>query len=342
MSGKSTIMRSAAAAALLTNCGFCSPVGPGSSVKRFDSIFVRGASSDVPTENKSAFGAEMGDIAALLRACGSQSLVFVDELGRGTSPEDGTSLAGAVLEAMASGGMKGFFATHLHAILDLPLHDDASQNIVKKRMETCDLDNDFRWTYKLVDGVCTDSQAFKTAARFGIPDNIIERAQELSSHMLLRDTSKIPHRKQVSSDQSSMIENEGNEKGADNSFCADSFTADSFSAVAELVEEISGARPVLIKPRWSSPPSYEGSSVVYVVQVGGWFYVGETDGLSQRIRQHRSKGGDWAVSAIMAVKVEGGKTNARNLESRLIQKIAQNGFGLMSTTDGRKIKPRSK
>ena len=53
MSGKSTLMRATAAAALLSNCGLCAPLGPGSSLRRFDSIFVRGASADVPTESKS-------------------------------------------------------------------------------------------------------------------------------------------------------------------------------------------------------------------------------------------------------------------------------------------------
>jgi hypothetical protein len=86
MSGKSTLMRSTAAAALLSVCGFCAPLGAGSTIPRFDTLFLRGASADVPTEDMSAFGAEMGDIAALMRCCGPKSLIFVDELGRGTSP----------------------------------------------------------------------------------------------------------------------------------------------------------------------------------------------------------------------------------------------------------------
>ncbi len=114
------------------------------------------------------------------------------------------------------------------------------------------------------------------------------------------------------------------------------------SEVTMLVEEISGENTVIIPPRWSSPPSFEGSSVLYVLKVGQSFYVGETDSLSQRIRQHRSKGGLWSQSSTIAVKVRGGKSNARNLESRIIQKIAQNGFSVLSTTDGRKIKPRTK
>jgi len=331
MSGKSTIMRSAAAAALLTNCGFCSPVGPGSSVKRFDSIFVRGASSDVPTENKSAFGAEMGDIAALLRACGDKSLVFVDELGRGTSPEDGTSLAGAVLEAMSSAKMNGFFATHLHSILDLPLRDNARENIINKQMEIYENGNDFRWTYKLVDGICRDSRALKTAARFGIPSEIIQRAEVLSLHLKGQTISeKTLSENAVEPNIINDASINGDRDGA------------LLSEVNLLVEEVSRENSVIIPPRWSSPPSFEGSSVLYVLQVGQSFYVGETDSLSQRIRQHRSKGGIWSQSSTIAVKVNGGKSNARNLESRVIQKIAQSGFSVLSTTDGRKIKPLTK
>ncbi len=108
---KSTVMRSTAAAALLISSGLCAPVLKGSFIRRMDSLFVRPASADVPTENKSAFGAEMGDVASLLRTCGDRSLVFVDEIGRGTSPKDGTSLAGAILEHMAENGMSGMFAT---------------------------------------------------------------------------------------------------------------------------------------------------------------------------------------------------------------------------------------
>lgn len=158
MSGKSTVMRSTAAAALLITSGLCAPVLKGSAIRRFDSLFVRGASADIPTENKSAFGAEMGDVSSLLRTCGSQSLVFVDEIGRGTSPRDGTSLAGAILERMAETGMSGMFATHLHGILDFPLSDAANQRLRMKRMavrknERGELD----WTYCIEDGVCTDS-----------------------------------------------------------------------------------------------------------------------------------------------------------------------------------------
>ena len=183
MSGKSTLMRSAAAAALLVNCGLCAPADAGTRVRRFDSLFVRGASADVPAEDRSAFGAEMGDVSALLRSCGRRSLVFVDEIGRGTSPRDGTSLAGAILEGMAEGGMSGAFATHLHGVLDLPFSARAGDRLRRKRMAIREEDGGVgwrKWTYTLEDGVCTDSLALLTAAEFGLPESILRRAEELS------------------------------------------------------------------------------------------------------------------------------------------------------------------
>ena len=157
MSGKSTLMRSTAAAAHMINAGLCAPVKPGSSVRRFDSIFLRGASADVPTEDKSAFGAEMGDVASLLRSSGRKSLVFVDEIGRGTSPKDGTSLAGAILEQMSVSCMSGMFATHLHGILNLPYSAAAEARLRKKRMAiTEDSHGELKWTYTLEDGISTN------------------------------------------------------------------------------------------------------------------------------------------------------------------------------------------
>ncbi len=317
MSGKSTIMRSTAAAALLTNCGLCAPIEGGSS-PRFDNIFVRGASSDIPIENKSAFGAEMQDISALLRACGDESLVFVDELGRGTSPSDGTALAAAVLEEMASKGMKGFFATHLHGMLDLPLSESAQLNIHTKMMET----SDDSWTYKIVDGVCTNSQAFKTASKFGIPDRIIQRAQDFSQH-----TNKdLP---------SSPTRNINYESSTPNN------SVDDHIKRALCIIETYSDSAIHIPPNWTPPASLEGFSVVYVMLVNGRYYIGETDSLAKRIRQHRSKIG-WSEGSTIAVRVQGGKTNSRNLESLLIRKFASEGLPLISVTDGQKISTQNR
>jgi len=190
MSGKSTLMRSTAAAALLTVCGLCAPLSSESKISRFDTLFLRGASADIPTEDKSAFGAEMGDLAALFRCSGSKSFVFVDELGRGTSPRDGTRLAGAVLERMSDLGMSGIFATHLHDVLDLPLRKD---RIITKRIkiEHDEKTGSYEWTHKLEDGKCRDSMALVTAEQFGLPEEIIRRAEELTQFLPKRTNNAV-------------------------------------------------------------------------------------------------------------------------------------------------------
>ena len=322
MSGKSTIMRSTAAACLLTACGFCAPLEEGSTVQRFDHLFVRGASSDVPVEKKSAFGAEMGDIAAVMRLCGERSLVFVDELGRGTSPRDGTRLAAAILEAMACGGMNGIFATHLHDIVKLPLR--CAERISYKRMKVPELASgeefDGDWSYLLEDGICTDSLALLTASRFGLSDSIIKRAEALGSSFLLDEN--YPGLR----NETGLVPNSGQ-------------AATQSPLPVGVFDEICDQENIVsIPPGWHAPSSLDGQSCVYILKFEGTvpsYYVGETDNIRSRIMRHRSKSSDWANAHITVLPVEN-KTQARSIESILIRKLAQAGYAMESIHDGRR------
>ena len=329
MSGKSTLMRTTAAAALLINSGLCAPLKNGSSIRRFDSLFVRGASADVPTEDKSAFGAEMGDVAALLRSCGDRSLVFVDEIGRGTSPRDGTSLAAAILEEMAVSGMSGMFATHLHGILNIPYIPEAAERMKKKRMAiNDDGQGHLSWTYKLEDGVCTNSLALLTAAKFGLDKSILQRAEQLSAYWN-RDTIE---------ENKSLLVNDLTAPDEANSM------HDAIQILQDVVGR--GAKCVPIPPSYMPPPSLEGSSCVYILQIGekdgnrSKYYVGETDSLAKRLSQHRGRGGseDWSSLTAAAIQIEEGKSYARNVESLVIQRMAKDGFDMLSVTDGTSIR----
>lgn len=229
-------MRSSAAASLLTACGLCAPLDSSSKIRRFDHIFVRGASSDIPVEKKSAFGAEMEDISSLLRCCGEKSLVFVDEIGRGTSPFDGTRLAAAILEYMANSGMSGIFATHLHGIFDFPLL--SRHRIIPKRMaiiETIARADEVgaRWTYTLEDGTCLDSMALETAIQFGIPQEIIEKAQSFSPRP-----------------SPSVLSNE--KEGMD------------FSQVVRIMQGVTSQKTICIPTGWSVPAVFEGVSLIII------------------------------------------------------------------------------
>jgi hypothetical protein len=145
MAGKSTVLRSVAAACLLANCGLLAPCGAGGGgssggargccdVPPLQLFALRSFSGDAPAEGKSAFAVECEDTAYTLSALLQQgeettaaaapttrgSLVLIDELGKGTEVRKGTALAAAVLERLASSpGCKGVFATHLHALRTL-------------------------------------------------------------------------------------------------------------------------------------------------------------------------------------------------------------------------------
>lgn len=332
MSGKSTLMRSTAAAALLTNCGLCAPLSPESAIRRYDNIFVRGASADVPTENKSAFGAEMVDIASLLRSAGPDSLVFVDELGRGTSPRDGACIAAAVLESMSEAGVSGIFATHLHDILDLPLNGWDRIHLKRMAIETDHLtDANYTWTYRIEDGVCTDSLALVTAARFGLPTNILSRA---ASFTAILDHSR--------NDIACLDGCECPEIGQN--FLPRASLANDTHGLSEVCKVVGCSdTATMIPPQWQSPASLEGTSCVYILELPNRpscrYYVGETDSISKRLRQHRAKGGAWLEATAAVFPISGGKTQARNMESLAIQRLAQAGFQLISVSDGRSIRP---
>lgn len=341
MAGKSTVLRSTAAAALLSVCGLAAPLGSRSLVRRFDHLFVRGASADVPAEQKSAFGAEMGDVAALLRCCGPKSLVFVDELGRGTSPRDGTRLAGAVLEEMAQAGMGGIFATHLHDILNLPLH--ARDRIRTKQMAIHEHDDAgkevsrYSWTYRIEDGVCTDSMALITASRFGLPSKVLERAAYFERFLRGSDSEV----RQPVEERATDLDTSSSPGRAVSLGGGPNVEALGLETAQRILEGITGGSAVSIPSTWSTPPALEGQSCVYVVQLKDplCYYVGETDKLRQRLAQHRAKGERWSRCDAIAVAITGGKSEARSVESRIIQSLAQAGFDLQSTSDGRSIRP---
>jgi DNA mismatch repair ATPase MutS len=246
----------------------------------FDTLFVRGASADVPSEGKSAFGAEMGDIATLLRCCGEHSLFFVDELARGTSPRDGTSLAGAILEEMELKGMSGFFATHLHGILSLPLHREAAVRLGRRRMafnETRlgDRAHSYCWSYKIEEGACIESLALNTVERFGLSQDILKRAEaflELVSDIEIGCTS--------SGDQGE--KNISQTKGLKKKAGEVKEMCEGLPAISRFLEDVADTNGFSIPSQHLPPAQLARSPCVYVLQDGidHRYFVGQTTNLS--------------------------------------------------------------
>ena len=188
-SGKSTFLRQNALIALLAQTGSFVPA-KNAVVGVVDRIFCRVGASDNLARGESTFLVEMTETANILRSATERSLVIMDEVGRGTSTEDGLSIAWAVSEYIADKkkiGAKTLFATHYHELTELENTVDGVKNYntsVKKRGD------DIIFLRRIVPGGADDSYGIEVAKLAGLPNSVINRAKsvlkEIESEGLVR------------------------------------------------------------------------------------------------------------------------------------------------------------
>ena len=179
MAGKSTVLRATTAVALLGSCGLSVPARA-ARIPYLDAFMLRNFSADSPLEGRSSFAVEMTEMRYVLEDASPRSLVCVDELGKGTEVRAGAALAGALVESLDAVGCKGIFATHLHALLDLPLDLRRTRRM---RMEVAPAEQGaaFAWrpTLRMLPGTCTESLALDVARRQGLSQAVVDRASAL-------------------------------------------------------------------------------------------------------------------------------------------------------------------
>jgi DNA mismatch repair protein MutS len=144
-----------------------------------DAIFTRVGASDDLASGQSTFMVEMSEVASILKNATKNSLLILDEIGRGTSTFDGMSIARSVLEYVANKrrlGAKALFATHYHelTVMENQLSGVKNYNIaVKKRGD------DITFLRRIVPGGADRSYGIEVAKLSGIPNSVIERAKEI-------------------------------------------------------------------------------------------------------------------------------------------------------------------
>lgn len=186
MSGKSTYMRQTALICLMAQMG-CFVPAKYAKLSIVDKIFTRVGASDDLTAGQSTFMVEMSEVADILKNATKQSLVILDEVGRGTSTYDGISIATAVAEYIANSrvlGCKALFATHYHELIKLEDQLEGVKNYsvaVKKRGE------DIKFLRKIVRGGVDDSYGIEVAKLAGLPGRVLTRAKQLLSEMEQED-----------------------------------------------------------------------------------------------------------------------------------------------------------
>ncbi len=175
MGGKSTYMRQTALIVLLAYMGSSVPAET-ASIGPIDRIFTRIGAADDLTKGKSTFMVEMSETANILHNATHQSLVLMDEIGRGTSTFDGLSLAWACAAYLAK-TVKSFtlFATHYFELTSLPDH---LPSVVNVHLDATEYANKLIFLHKLKEGAASRSYGIQVAQLAGVPRAVIQEATQ--------------------------------------------------------------------------------------------------------------------------------------------------------------------
>ncbi|MBQ2426752.1 MAG: DNA mismatch repair protein MutS, partial [Lachnospiraceae bacterium] len=186
MAGKSTYMRQTALIVLMAQIGSFVPADE-ANIGICDRIFTRVGASDDLASGQSTFMVEMTEVANILRNATKNSLLVLDEIGRGTSTFDGLSIAWAVIEHISNTkllGAKTLFATHYHELTELEGTISGVNNYCIAVKEQGD---DIVFLRKIVKGGADKSYGIQVAKLAGVPDSVIRRAKELVEELSSAD-----------------------------------------------------------------------------------------------------------------------------------------------------------
>ena len=178
MAGKSTYMRQVALITLMAQCGSFVPA-ESAKIGVVDKIFTRVGASDDLSMGQSTFMVEMMEVATILKEATSNSLVILDEIGRGTSTYDGLSIAWAVAEYIADKekcGAKTLFATHYHELTEL---EDKIEGIKNYSIAVKEKGEDIIFLRKIVRGGTDESYGIHVAKLAGVPKIVTDKANEI-------------------------------------------------------------------------------------------------------------------------------------------------------------------
>ena len=178
MAGKSTYMRQVAIITIMAQTGSFVPAQM-AEIGLVDAVYTRVGASDDLASGKSTFMVEMNEVSEILKNATKNSLLILDEIGRGTSTFDGMSIARAVLEFVADKkklGAKALFATHYHelTVMENELSGVKNYNIAAKKRG-----DDIIFLRRIVRGGADQSYGIEVAKLSGIPSAVIERAKKI-------------------------------------------------------------------------------------------------------------------------------------------------------------------
>lgn len=192
MAGKSTVMRQVGLITLLAHMGSYVPA-QSAQIGLTDRIFTRVGASDNLARGQSTFMVEMAEASTIVREATEQSLVLIDELGRGTSTFDGISIAWAVAEYLHDKvGARSLFATHYHELAELSATHPRITNFT---MAIKEWNNEIIFLRSLQPGAANRSYGIAVAALAGLPEEIITRANQVLADLESEDQRMVHNEK---------------------------------------------------------------------------------------------------------------------------------------------------
>ncbi len=190
MAGKSTYMRQSALIVLMAQIGSFVPADS-ANIGIVDRIFTRVGASDDLASGQSTFMVEMTEVANILRNATANSLLVLDEIGRGTSTFDGLSIAWAVVEHISNPkilGAKTLFATHYHELTEL---EGKLNNVNNYCIAVKERGDDIVFLRKIVPGGADKSYGIQVAKLAGLPESVLNRAKVIVEELSANDISDI-------------------------------------------------------------------------------------------------------------------------------------------------------
>lgn len=223
MAGKSTYMRQVALITIMAHIGSFVPADS-AEISLTDRVFTRIGASDDLTVGQSTFMVEMVEVAAIANNATKNSLLVLDEVGRGTSTFDGLSIAWALIEYVCNVlKAKTLFATHYHELTEL---EGVLENVRNYRILVKEFNEKIVFLHKIARGGANKSFGIEVASLAGVPDSIVKRAKgilkKLEESETLKDTNAI------------MIDGLGKSKGKQLSFLDDS---DKYGEVINILKD---------------------------------------------------------------------------------------------------------
>jgi len=212
MAGKSTYMRQVALITLLAHIGSFVPA-TSAKICLTDRIFTRIGASDDLSMGQSTFMVEMSEVSHILKNATNDSLIILDEVGRGTSTFDGLSIAWAVIEHISKNlKAKTLFSTHYHELTELEGLLDGVKNY---KISVKEFNNSIIFLRKIVRGGASRSFGIEVASLAGLPEQVLTRAREIL-HILEENDLSRENKLTSSLDNEYAIKNEQNNKNIRN------------------------------------------------------------------------------------------------------------------------------